>query len=321
MLTNKDLFKGCIDIEELDGGIRPIRFTRKQFSVYEDNAALGLRSRCPSGICIDIETNASYIAFDYNIEGWARDWLYFDVFLNNVFVHTIGCSPIEEAKGSFHYNIPKVHKFNRVTIYLPHLVDIVLYNLRVSYGASIRAVSNYEKNLLCLGDSITQGMDGKYPSSSYPVLLSRFIGANILNQGVGGDVFNVHNLDPSLPFEPDIITVAYGTNDWGLCKSMSEFERNCREYIDALMDMYEECKIFVITPIWRSDINEIKPMGDMQSLKNSIYSICEEYPQIDVIDGQMLVPNMPHFFGDKSVHPSDEGFLHMAINLLRYIMQ
>lgn len=314
------MFKGCIEIENVDGGIRPLRFTQPQLKVYEDDSiALALRSRCSSGVAIDIETDSPYIAFEYSVEGWSREWLYFDVYINNVFVHTMGYSNMEERDNSFYYEIPKEHESNRVTIYLPHLVDIILYDIRVADGASVKEVPSYERDLLCLGDSITQGMDARHPSSAYPTVIARAIEANVLNQGVGGDVFNVNNLDPKLPFDPDIITVAYGTNDWSRYESIGEFRSKCKDYIDTLIYIYGSSQIFVITPIWRADIDEPKPMGEMSLLRDSMYEICSDYSQIEMIDGRSLVPNMPHYFGDQTVHPSDEGFLHMAVNLLPYI--
>lgn len=320
MLSN-DIFRGCIGVEDIDGGVRPIRFTSSQFKVYEKAGdALALRSRCPSGVCIDIETDSSSIAFEYSVKGWSRQWLYFDIYIDNVFVHSIGHSTGEERDNKFYYEMPKGFEYSRITIYLPHLVDIVLYNIRVEDGAIVKRAPSYESKLLCLGDSITQGMDSKHPSSAYPAILARTLRADVLNLGVGGDIYNVENLDSSLPFDPDIITVAYGTNDWNRYDSIDEFRVRCKEFIDTLVRIYDSPRIFVITPIWRADIDEAKPMGSMELLKESIYEICEAYSQIQIVDGETLVPNMPEFFGDKSVHPSDEGFLHMANNLIPHIM-
>src|SRR5699024_3725680 len=157
MIISEQMLKGCIGIQELDGVIAAVRFTDKQSKVYETEGALSLRSECPSGVYIDIETNSSYIAFDYNIKGWVRNYMYFDIYLNETFVHTVGCEPIKERKGSFYYDIPDTYEFNRITIYLPHLVEIILYGMNVSEGSIVKPVADCNINLLCLGDSITQG--------------------------------------------------------------------------------------------------------------------------------------------------------------------
>ena len=75
----------------------------------------------------------------------------------------------------------------------------------------------------------------------------------------------------------------------------------------------------VITPFWRADIGEDAPMGSFCDLANTIGDVCTAYGNITVLDGSELVPNIPEYFRDKTLHPSDEGFLHIAINLAKKI--
>ena len=298
------------------------RFTSKQFQAYDTDAASLLRSKCLSGICFDFYTNSDHISFEYSVKGMARKWLYFDIYVNDIFVESIGGDIEDAVSDSFFYTIPETGiNLNRITIYLPHLVDIVIRNIKLSDKAIYEKAGGYSDNLLCLGDSITQGMCSLHPSNTFPVQISRFFKMNLINQGVGGYAFNKYSLDKDMLYKPDIITVAYGTNDWEIYNTIDEFKKNCSEYIDLLANMYRNSKIFVITPIWRSDINIIKVMGSFFEISNCIKDICLSYSNIKVVNGIELIPNMAQYFGDKSVHPNDEGFLHYSINLIQYMIK
>lgn len=86
-------------------------------------------------------------------------------------------------------------------------------NFSIDDGAQISPV---EKNVrfLFFGDSITHGYATRFTSLTYANILSRTFNAQTLNQAIAGDVFNVNNLDRDLSFDPDMVFVAYGTNDW-----------------------------------------------------------------------------------------------------------
>src|SRR5690606_37350992 len=123
------------------------------------------------------------------------------------FTASVGTDRSEETEAVFRYELDGA-AMRRVTIYLPHLAELTIQAIRYSDGAVVEPASASPPagRLLCLGDSITQGMDAKYPSSTYPVLLSRFLGMHVLNHGVGGYLFDKSSLAPKLAYEPDLIT-------------------------------------------------------------------------------------------------------------------
>ena len=82
---------------------------------------------------------------------------------------------------------------------------------------------------LALGDSITQGMVAIRPSGIYPSLISERFGLGLINAGVGGIRFDSDEID-YIGFEPDIITVALGCNDWGI--SEKQLEVNLLNYFE-----------------------------------------------------------------------------------------
>ncbi|WP_164821736.1 SGNH/GDSL hydrolase family protein [Paenibacillus koleovorans] len=264
-------------------------------------------------------TDSEFIEFDYTVGDSARSVFYFDTFVNGCFLSSIGTDCLDSKEGRFRseWGDAGHREEARVTVYLPHLAEISLHSFRLADGASASPAHAESRNLLCLGDSITQGMDAKHPSATYPVLLARQLGMNLLNHGVGGHIFDKSSLDRDLPYRPDLLTVAYGTNDWGKYESLAEFRLACDAYIAELVEIYPEADITVLTPIWREDWKQARPMGSFAELSRTIADVCGGYPGVRVVNGLELVPHQSRFYGDGRLHPNDEGFAHMAIGILK----
>ncbi len=314
----RQISKNTLDIDVSDG-VRYKRFTPGQYEEYGKQAFLLLRSNCPAGVCLDLCTDSDYIAVSYQVREKARNWLYFDCYVDGVLCCSAGQVPVGGGAGEMRCDLPNEKGASRrVTVYLPHLVELVLTGVGLSDNASVRATSPFEKNLLCLGDSITQGMSALRPSSAYPVQLARYFGMNLLNQGVGGYFFEQNSLDKGIAYQPDIVTVAYGTNDWTVCKTPGEYREKVRGYFKTLTDVFPEAQIFVITPVWRSDCADMRPIGGFPVVSDILREELRMYPQIGVIDGQTVMPHIPTLFND-GLHPNDEGFMHYALKLIQCI--
>ena len=245
------------------------------------------------------------------------DMAYFDLFVDGVWIKSEGHEPVNSGNYETFFTLPEHNGKRNITIYLPYCVELELHKLEFSPGAVVEVAEPRPKKLLCLGDSITQGSYAKYPSNTYPVLLSNFLNMQLLNQGVGGYIYNADSLDLGLPYQPDLITVAYGTNDWSKCSSISQFRSNCANYMHKLVSMFPEARIYVMTPIWRPDKQDLKKTGALHDISRVITEECSTYSNLRVIDGLSLVPHLLYLFD--GVHPKDEGFLHMAMNLVKII--
>lgn len=309
-------FKNCLFAESTPEGIVTHRYTPAQYEVYKEPSAFSTRSKCASGVCIDIETDSEFLRFRYTVLGKSKDWIFFDVYINDVFTDHIGYAPVSKDEGIV--DIRLGNGKTRVTVYLPTMIHLSIHGIELSEGASFNPAPDYEKNLLCVGDSITQGANAYYPSFSYTTLLARHLGANLLNQAMGGYVFEKGSLDKALPYNPDIITVAYGTNDFRKRESYEAFYEKCDGYLELLNSYYPDAKIYVLTPIWRADKHEESHCGSFERICSTIAQIAEGYG-MTVINGNPLVPHMTQFYEDSRLHPNDMGFLVMSLNILKRI--
>ena len=159
------------------------------------------------------------------------------------------------------------------------------------------------------GDSITQGYDAAHPNQTYVNLLADAWDASVLNQAIGGDVFCPENLDPALDFAPDIITVAYGTNDWTLQVLQSGA---AGEYLDKLTMLYPGVPVFVLLPLWREVEHELRGGITLQQGRELLASWAENRENVFVIDCHHFVPFLPEYFYDGVLHPNDMGYLYYA---------
>ncbi|MCM8757428.1 MAG: SGNH/GDSL hydrolase family protein [Candidatus Omnitrophica bacterium] len=293
------------------------RFTEKQLVYYEKvGESRGLRARCLAGAYLGLKTSSPVIEIKLKLKGRARNKLGLDLEVDG---QIIKCVRLELAPGQ---NLVTERlaerpqsKEREIKIYLPVSVEVEI----VSFSACGKPLPTAEEKLLCLGDSITQGMDATCPSCIYPTVLAKLIKAECLNQGVGGQTFDPESLDASLPFSAKVVTVAYGVNDWFNNHSLKEIEENCLAYLERLRKIFPTAVIAVITPIWTSREDETKKAGTLQAVRNSIARIAS-WLNCFPVDGLALVPHHPFYFVD-GIHPNESGHLLYGVNLFQSLSQ
>lgn len=269
-----------------------------------------------AGVLLDLYTTTQMISFDVLLLETSRNYYSIDVYVDgnlcfnfakeNVLSHT-------EVSLSF----PLKEGYKRVQIYFPCLFECGIKNFCIDDDAQF-LVSKTGQKILFLGDSITHGYATKCTSLTYANILSRVSGAVSLNQAVAGDVFNADNLDEALPFDPDLIFVAYGTNDWWGGRNITN---SGKKYLDKLVKIYPNKKIYLILPIYRLDCKDEQPNALMpfEEFRVVLKEIGECYPNICVIDSIDFVPHLKEFYEDGFLHPNDLGFIKYAENLSKYV--
>jgi hypothetical protein len=75
--------------------------------------------------------------------------------------------------------------------------------------------------------------------------------------------------------------------------------------------------IIAITPLWRINSDDIKPVGTLQQVRETIDEVCALY-EVCAIDGNLLIPHLERLFAD-DVHPNDEGFARMSLSLCQML--
>ena len=280
-----------------------------RFSFTTDSKTITLKVRTSPG------SSRTYYAHDLLVNGILTDSLsnYEGQVLPQVYTGVK--LPLGQAEKTFILE----EGTKQIDICLPWSVNSVLEELSLEDGASLEPVRRAKK-ILQFGDSITHGYDALHPAASYSVRLADALGMEGCNKAIGGDMFCPGLAVLPEETAPDVITAAYGTNDWSN-RTEDVYAENCLGFYKALRKTYPDARIFALLPIWRGDQKPDRKFGDFSRIFPLIRGICDGIGGIDVIDCYDFVPKEADYFADRVLHPNDSGFVHYFENLYTAIRE
>ena len=298
---------GAVHMEQADDGIHFYKCTAKQIEAWEQKSkALGERAAATSGIRLDFHTNSQSFAF--RVSKGKK----FELYIDNLLRGQIDTGEKKTVSVALCDALGAPQSEYRITLIFPSHEHGVLDWVELDDGAWITP-HRYDRKMLFIGDSITQGWASRYDSLSYAWRVTRHFNADSVIQGIGGAYFHEDCFD-HIHYDPDVVLVAYGTNDFGHFHTYEEFRDHASKHLALIANEYPTKTIFVLSPIWR-DQREGKRMGSFEGCRAIV---AEEAAKLKLvhIDGLSLVPPLPEFFGDAYLHPNDEGFSLYAENLI-----
>lgn len=303
------------------------------FSRFSDSERQALtyghdKSRSTAGVRLEFITDSQRLDISVSVkesnpEG--RNFYSFDVYNNDVMIGQI--KNFEESPQypykkyplcDSHETFRLSDKTNHVCIYFPWSVQGIINGIEIDDGATITPVIKPKKAIM-YGDSITQGYDSESPSRSYASRLADYLGADVINKGIGGSVFMPELANIKCDYVPSLVTVAYGTNDWNIC-GYDDFEKRCRSFFNNIITNYPDAKILAIAPIWRADCDEERNLGKFSKVAETLKTISALNKNISFINGIDFVPKDKKYYRDSYLHPNDMGFdfyINSLINELK----
>ena len=285
----KKLTVGAVEIEQAADGIHFYKMQKCQIEAfYALSEILGFRALTTTGIRLDFETDSEYLAFE--VKGGTK----FEYLIDGVY-----CGTIPDSRVRIGLSAPC-----RVTLCFPSHEIGVIDNVELSDGATATR-HKFDKKVLFIGDSITQGWNSGIDTLSYAYRTSFALNFDSIIQGVGGAYFHASTFADS-GFDPDTVIVAYGTNDVNHFKTKDEMVEKLRLYLEKVKETYKKSEICAISPIWVSGGSEEKRMGNLWECYALIADEIEKCG-VEHIRGLDLVPHDRRFFAD-DLHPNAEGF-------------
>lgn len=322
----KSIALGAVECEMVNGAVRLHRFTKEQRDFYNGKHV----PYCTSGIKLWFETDSKNLKITVNPykEYTSRKYFSVDILVNGQPVghidnfsdmelpqNYVGITPeIERASGEFALG----EGIKSVCVYMPWSVAMEIEEFSLDDGATLKPIKP-SKKLIAYGDSITQGYDALRSYNKYVTRLAEALDAEEINKAVGGEVFRTELAKLKDDFNPDYITVAYGTNDLSM-RQRDDFEKDCRGFYEAISKNYPDSKIFAITPTWRY-YTEPQPLGNIGNVSDFIKEVAEPLPNVTVIDGYDLIPHDRNLYADLRIHPTDQGFEYYFKNLYAKIKE
>ena len=313
ILTNKELqnfYFGAYSFEERDDGyLQAFQYTKEQMEYFK-GAFDFWYDRCMASTAktIEMKTDAQKISFEYKFL-WKGSEDSFELMIDGLITKIDYVKDVKE-EGKLEWQLPAGMK--NVVIYLPADATLVIRNFEIDSKAE-RPVKN--EKVLWLGDSITQGFGPLRSAQTYVSVANRLLNYDIINQGIGGYVYDKKSLLKMPGYTPDKIIVALGTNQYG-----SETMKDVEEYYETLMSVYgNEIPVLCISPLWRGDKPEDSAI--FQRLCDNVKKIAGSYKNVKVVDGFKLVPHLSEYYLD-NLHPNclgTETYAHNLVDEIRRI--
>ena len=306
---------GIVQSEEREGLLRLSRFDAATLGYYEKlGSARHDRALCTAGVTLAFQTDSSRLALTLDLTTKVRAYSFADVCVDGVFAASAGAADGPD-RIDLQASLPGAAKAMRaVVIYLPHGRAAAVRALALEDGARAVAAET-QPVLLALGDSITQGMNAHHPALTYGAVLARSLNMTLLNQGVGGHVFDADGLCAPPHPAPALITVAYGINDWNQGLEIAA----ARPWLVKLHAWYPATPTFVFEPIWAGregmDVNP-GPNAEGRTLaecRSGLGAIVRELPGMKLVRAERLLPPVAAFLPD-GVHPDNAGHVVYGLN-------
>lgn len=308
--SNKDIqnfYFGAYSFAETeDGYLQAFQYNAEQIAYFK-KASDFWYERCTASTCKTLEftTEATEIAFDYKLI-WVASEDSFEVAVDGLitdirYIHEI------DREGRLKFELPKGSK--KVTVYLPSDATAVIRDFEADKPV---APAQKGPKVLWLGDSITQGFGPLRSSCTYVSVANRILNYDIINQGIGGYIYDKNVLMKMDGYTPDKIIIALGTNQFW-CETMKDVE----EYYARLMEVYgSDMPVLCVSPIWRGDAPD--NFEKFVDFCENVKKIAGSYKNVTVVDGFGLVPHLPEYYLDK-LHPNCFGAEVYGRNLVREI--
>lgn len=317
-LTSKEIQEICVGAvrvtEECDG-LHFYKCTERQMDIWKKESVFLYNGSCATtGIRLDFHTNSKNLTFSLSQGNQA------ELFLDGQFRYQWNVEEYRNKQEPIHVclndSLQKCKDDLRVTLFFPSHSVGVLDWLELDDGSTVKK-HRFDCNMLFIGDSITQGYNSELDSFSWANRVSRFFNANSVIQGIGGAYYQKDSFE-RLSFEPDIIIVAYGTNDLSH-HSLDVAHEHMSAYLDSLVQNYKEKKVFVISPIWRYSHSDGRPMEEsFRVYRALIEAEVQKRKELILIPGLEIFPPVSMFYADTCLlHPNMLAFGVYAENVIR----
>jgi len=304
----KSIYFGALWFEETeDGYLQAFQYTKSQMEYFK-GAFEFWYDRCfaTTAKTLEFTTSATQVSFSYKFI-WKGSEDSVELWINNAptkieYVKDMG----DEGKVSF--DLPEGAK--NVIIYLPSDATLLVKNFEIN---DTYTPAKKGEKVLWIGDSITQGYGPLRSAHTYVSVANRMLNYDIINQGIGGYIYDKNTMVPMEGYRPDKIIIAMGTNQF-----WSETMDAVEDYYISLKEVYGDTPVLCVSPVWRGDCPDKYDV--FVTFCENVKKIASQYPNVTVVDGFTMVPHLPEYYID-NLHPNVIGAELYGRNLVDMIRQ
>lgn len=308
--------RGVAYITEEEGLVRLHRFTQAQEELYQGVSEENYhRTFATAGVVLEFDTDSESLSLDVRCsKGSSRRWFSHSILVDGKSVGTLGGKHPDGGYADLNGSWLLGPGMKRVKVLFPWSACSQVRALTLDDEAAFEPVRK-EGTVLIYGDSITHGYDATVPERSYASQLADYLDADCINKAIGGEVFRPGLAELADDAEPNLITVAYGTNDWRR-KTPEQLEGNARAFFANLRANYPHTPIIILAPVWRKAWLESSPFGDFRGVAELLKTIAGELGNALFIDCFGFIPQDVALYSPDGTHPNDHGFRFYAEGLI-----
>lgn len=347
-----DFLHGCVYVED-EGSrwVRPYRLTRAQERAIGSCRAWhpGLYRQmalATAGVACAFRTDASEVVFELrvdtepsgtrrvvkDVESWhaghslalkATDGLSIEVdgqvrslSLPQSDDHLF-CLALDDPQERPRANVPQlpiIGGLHDVRLWLPALRGCQLR--RVWANGTVFDAAEDAPKLLVLGDSIAQGFVTGDPASAWPARLARRLEMDLINQSIGGQVFQPDSLiGLKESIEPATIIVAFGANYRYERCAENHVAADIRAYLNELAQLWSDVSLWVVTPTWHDE--NASPSHERSCWRRVPDLLAENADRVGahLVNGLALLDATHDLLADGVEHPNAAGAAQIAERL------
>lgn len=200
---------------------------------------------------------------------------------------------------------------HHVRVWLPCLRGCELRTL-TAHGSFVRAPLP-RPELLVVGDSVAQGFVTGDPGLAWPSLLATRLGLDLVNQSVGGQVFQPSFVAAGAEaLSPAAVVVALGANYRFEPCGETRMRADVAAVLVEAAQAWPRAERLALTPTpFFETLYPSSPRSCFEALPRVVGEACER-TGTRLIDGSLLLDRAPALLADGSDHPNARGAAQMA---------
>ena len=333
----RSVTQGAAEVKKINGNYVFYRMSEAQRQYYADKPFLKYkRAHTAAGVRLVFRTDSTALSFFVEVSHVeSRNFFQVEVFRDDERVACVGNAtdlyhallhdgreiPVDGVQsedfplGQWKCEVDLGTGEKTVRIELPWDLITGLNRVTLDDGASLIPVKP-EKKIVFFGDSITQGNDTIAPSRSYASQVALHFGLEEFNYAVGAEHFCPKFVPLAADNDPDYVICAYGTNDWN-SDTRETIVENSKKFYAAVAEKFPNAKVFALSPLWRKDLDTVKPSGAFRDLPRIIADAIEPYGNMTLIDCFDFIPKDSDYCSDLRLHPNEAGFAVYGENIIR----
>lgn len=202
-----------------------------------------------------------------------------------------------------------------IDIYLPQIAPVVIKAVRVAPESMVEPDGQRLPRWITYGSSITHCGESDGPATTWPVLVARNCGLELINLGFGSNGMMDACAARSMAETPaDCISLKLAVNAMGVHYSERTFVSAGLNMVLTIRDRQPDTPILIVSPICFPDGEASEAPGlnlqRMRQLDEEIVSRMQHYGDIHIayLDGlQLFGPDDTHLLDESRIHPNAEA--------------